>query len=352
MTKSQPTYTWQQADDNLDDNEAMDSTRQRWLTEQEQQKDSDPRSTAPRYQYRRDFVYELMIALVLVGSFAGYLLWQRVESRLSQLEDELQTLQRDLSASDTAEAGTSIRFTPGAIETRYFRFEFGKQDRSVVTAVAAYSDARYAQLRQEFGLAAPTTKLTIEVDDEPYRHPSVRYPGIHDVRLQVAPLAADASGYSSPKAAFANALFSQLSRRVLSEAMAERRVKPQWGALIDGLYFYFWLEQDSTSTLRASQFYQENRRRARTFPLALALQTEVFELDEATFDPTKETRHRTYLMANPLMEYIMVTYGHSYLLPLLDGFSQHETWETLIPAVFDISASEFEVQWHAYLRES
>jgi hypothetical protein len=53
--------------------------------------------------------------------------------------------------------------------------------------------------------------------------------------------------------------------------------------------------------------------------------------------------------AQTLIEYIVATYGTQSLAALLPAFGQHEDWTMLIPAVFEVSAAEFEVDWHAYL---
>lgn len=50
-----------------------------------------------------------------------------------------------------------------------------------------------------------------------------------------------------------------------------------------------------------------------------------------------------------LFEYVVATYGRERLPALLLGLSQHSTWETLIPAVFGVSQTEFEAGWQAYL---
>jgi hypothetical protein len=57
------------------------------------------------------------------------------------------------------------------------------------------------------------------------------------------------------------------------------------------------------------------------------------------------------MIADPLVEYILVTYGRATIPPLLDALSQHPYWDRITPAVFAISAGQFEAEWHAYLRQ-
>jgi hypothetical protein len=50
-----------------------------------------------------------------------------------------------------------------------------------------------------------------------------------------------------------------------------------------------------------------------------------------------------------LIEYAVATYGRERLPALVASLSQHNNWETLIPAVYGVSAAEFEAGWQAYL---
>jgi hypothetical protein len=50
-----------------------------------------------------------------------------------------------------------------------------------------------------------------------------------------------------------------------------------------------------------------------------------------------------------LIEYVVATYGRAALPRLVTALGEHAGWHTLIPAVFGVSAAEFEAGWHAYL---
>jgi hypothetical protein len=50
-----------------------------------------------------------------------------------------------------------------------------------------------------------------------------------------------------------------------------------------------------------------------------------------------------------LIEYAVAAYGRERLPGLMAGLGQHERWGTLIPAVFGVSAAEFEAGWQAHL---
>jgi hypothetical protein len=50
-----------------------------------------------------------------------------------------------------------------------------------------------------------------------------------------------------------------------------------------------------------------------------------------------------------LIEYAVATYGRERLPALVAGLGHYDSWETLIPAVYGVSATEFEAGWQAYL---
>jgi hypothetical protein len=47
----------------------------------------------------------------------------------------------------------------------------------------------------------------------------------------------------------------------------------------------------------------------------------------------------------------VATYGYEQLPVLLDSLADHDDWETLIPAVFGVSAADFEANWLNYLAQ-
>jgi hypothetical protein len=69
-------------------------------------------------------------------------------------------------------------------------------------------------------------------------------------------------------------------------------------------------------------------------------------------EPDSLQRHnhpgRTVALAT-LIEYAVATYGRERLPALVAGLGQYDRWDTLLPAVFGVSAAEFEAGWQAYL---
>jgi hypothetical protein len=50
-----------------------------------------------------------------------------------------------------------------------------------------------------------------------------------------------------------------------------------------------------------------------------------------------------------LLDYVTATYGQEGIAGLIEGFRRYDTWNALLPAVFGVSAAEFEQGWQAYL---
>jgi hypothetical protein len=73
---------------------------------------------------------------------------------------------------------------------------------------------------------------------------------------------------------------------------------------------------------------------------------------DLTFQPgsvARNTQPDQSVALATLIEYAVATYGHDRLPALLAGLGQFNSWETLIPAVYGVSAAEFEAGWQAYL---
>lgn len=51
-----------------------------------------------------------------------------------------------------------------------------------------------------------------------------------------------------------------------------------------------------------------------------------------------------------LLDYVTATYGQEGITGLIEGFRQYDAWNALVPAVFGVSAAEFEQGWQAYLK--
>lgn len=71
---------------------------------------------------------------------------------------------------------------------------------------------------------------------------------------------------------------------------------------------------------------------------------------QAFVEPPFPLHHpgQTVILAT-LIGYAVTTYGRERLPALVAGLGQYDTWDTLLPAVYGVSAAEFEADWQAYL---
>jgi hypothetical protein len=59
----------------------------------------------------------------------------------------------------------------------------------------------------------------------------------------------------------------------------------------------------------------------------------------------------TAVALSTVVEYVAATYGADTLPALLAALPDHQSWATLVSAVFGVSAAEFEAGWRAYLAD-
>jgi hypothetical protein len=72
-------------------------------------------------------------------------------------------------------------------------------------------------------------------------------------------------------------------------------------------------------------------------------------LAESFVDPPPASHPGRTVALATLIEYAVAAYGRDRLPALVAGLGQYESWDTLLPAVFGVSATEFEAGWQAHL---
>jgi len=290
-------------------------------------------------------LYELIVAVAVFYGLAVYFIWQQAERRMTVLERELVALRSELSAHQGNEDVTAVGSVapenrgsthPYQFETEYLRFEANKRTADMVRSVALLSDARYQQLHRDWGVALPATndKLKIIID------PSVNldYPFTDGEALVVAFPKNAAERYGlTPVEVLTNEIFDKLTRHTLVKALEGRDIKLQWRTMTYALQFYLQLAHGHHRDWQLDPLFLARRHAAQTRALAHALQ--------APGAPMARE------VADPFVEYMLEIYGYTTVPLLLDAFGEHESWETLAPAVFGISAGELEENWHTYLKQ-
>lgn len=289
-------------------------------------------------------LYELLLAIALIYGFAVFWVWQRTEQTIALLADDVVALQKEIKQTGDEVSG-SIEYDKTKIynfETDYLRFEASELTATLVETILQSCDTKYKQLHQDFGVALPTPneKLVIYVDHQV----SSSYESDRTL-IVLFPDKVIKQNKASEVDAMRNTVYRGLSEHVLNRALMEREIRFQWKAMTTALQAYVQLENSHYKNWKNNAIYLPNRRLATDKSLSYVLQTDVLSENGIylyqSIDPGR--------VADPLIEYIIEVYGYSQIAPLLDGFEFHKNWATLAPAVFDISASELEKEWHMYL---
>ena len=352
MFNAQPISSWHQ----LDDEEQDDAIWSELL-----EVDSGQNERNAQQKPMRNTLTEILVLLLLILAIAGTVLWQRGENRIASLEKTVLELQSSMAE---AKQSPNLAVTPeidsakistgdplSVIETEYFSFRFHEQDAAAITDVAAKSDSQYLQLRQDLGMGVPfrNEKLHVSVTKDKHVTYAMSEPAGNEFELAlISPSQLAAQGIENPVEKLSRDLYHLLRRRSLNNRLHGKAILPQWEAFVENLHLYFWKEQILEPNWQQLPHYLKRRQVARLYSLSVVNQTEYAPPNEAN-GWTSPERGMSYLIADPLVEFMMVEYGLSYLPKLLTAFGQHETWESLAPEVFDVSESEFEAQWHAYL---
>lgn len=223
------------------------------------------------------------------------------------------------------------------ILSTYFQFEYDLRDQNATAVAAAQLDPFYRALRQAVGLADPADLIKIEITGRAMTTGwqlsagSVMTPS--PAFLQIPPEATAATLTQNLRGA--------LVHIVLTERLTEAPIGPKWSFLVEGLRH--WLQ---TCYEPLGERPCAGRQAAATVlnatpPMSLADLT----FTDADWVATTWGVERVH-GAKWLVAYIVDAYGAEKLPVLLERIHQHDSWQTLIPAVFDLSLEQFEQGWH------
>jgi hypothetical protein len=281
-------------------------------------------------------------------------------------------------------------------ETEFFTFSYYKLDAKSVESVAAELDTIYAQLRRDYGLPPAAERMTVALLIDP---PQVEYSCYEPNHLclsspALAALPIDLLESDALRLWLLNALANQVARiafesnPILYEWHDAEAVLPNlqirrysnlvsaWHAdLVQWLYGI----QERTPKPDAATLAQEL---AQLCDLHQIWIHRNFFIGATPFDPCIEpsqfvlwrlTNYKAparlgqlpmpdsdlrasalfwldILEVEMLLDYVVATYGRDTLPALLEAFRHHNSWHTLIPAVFGVSVKEFEAGWQKYLQ--
>lgn len=321
--------------------------------------DADGRSQAvPHASPKIRYLYELICAIALLYGISVYLLWQQAAERIMAMEREVAALRNEIIAlqqnNTEAVLATANGSDTGTIETAYLRFVVSSELRASVTHIASSIDANYQQLHRALNLplAVAGEKLTISVIPVSHTGDPVRRvfdPNREEQLVIVYPQsAAKQNGFSLDEALSAE-LLVRLSQRLFEQAVGNRSMQSQWQGMVLALKTHVQLTHGAKRNWQWDDRFLLHRYNAQRYSLTFV--HDIIHEPEGQSEQWSQPSPTAYAIANTLVEFILVTYGNDKVPTLLDAFAEHDTWETLTPALFHLSADEFEEQWHAYLRK-
>lgn len=237
-----------------------------------------------------------------------------------------------------------------------FTFVYGPRDASAVLEATRHVEAEDAALRAELGLRPTDESLTIKVV-------TAFLPSLDPVDL--AHLSSNAMAFAPSPAllplpaqisegdALLQLVAGLLAQRDLDEAMAGSPYACHWQHVVNGLHR--WLLKEHSSL--PSQFRYMAARRL-LFKLAHGSVPNLSwygpAQDACLPDRDAQSMAGSYIKdaaAPGLVDYVVLVYGRDGLPALIDGLKRYDTWQRLIPAVYGVSAGEFETGWQAYMRD-
>jgi hypothetical protein len=235
-------------------------------------------------------------------------------------------------------------------ETDHLRFLFYSRDAELIEPHLTAIDQIYLTLHDLVGQQPPTTtaKLLIALTPE-----MVAGRGISNERIDVtSPVMARIPESLTPTAYISQSIVSRLSFWVVNgygHDPALPSFAAGWRGVMRGLRG--WLRTDLLGQhwpwdARAAAFFQEHY--PQRLPLTVATLT---SWSETPWEDDQNRRLWQAGAAESMLNYAVDTYGRDRLAVLVQGLRQHDSWEELIPAVFDMSVAEFEAGWNAYLGE-
>jgi hypothetical protein len=294
-----------------------------------------------------------------------------------------------------------------SLQTQYFQLAFRASDQEAVVSLAATLDQEYAALRQDFGLPPPepADQILIDVVLESNLRASTNWLLIAQKISISSPALLPISNAGTEAEVLMQQVITVLLLRLTDEAMQQTPVRWQWAPMVvafrrwqwwrhsnamsDWRQMAHWLYRnahaDSTdSTMKPATASEPLCRRALVLEFAsAAIATLTHRCDNATnaklilqtgkppmrldelIAPNREWQNQEYgiqvnqgygrlawhqyLPLETVIDYAVMTYGRDRLPVLLVALGQHDDWQSLIPAVFNVTADEFEQGWRDYL---
>ena len=247
------------------------------------------------------------------------------------------------------------------VESPLLRMHFHERDAVELTAIADALGQQYAAWRAAFGLPdEPPQPLIIE-SVTTYAEPTTEFWANPPRKLAIPSPLLFVHPADQPKSAeFEQRASRFLQLHVIDEAMRtptflhNQPLPDHWQSMLDG--FYFALERAEPAT--------QIHKQARELNLPLSLITFVPGTTQTVFTSVADQKSDRgwivfsrpslnlpgkYWVAESVAEYILQTYAPEQIAAMLRVLPEHESWDTLAPAVFSMDAQTFQAKWRNYV---
>lgn len=230
------------------------------------------------------------------------------------------------------------------VETPHIRLTFYAKDKEAALLAAPVLEGLYVKMRQRMLLPMATSSNILQIEMARNRLPASWQPGgkiiltspswLNSTTPSPAVAAVEPTIVAPQDAVdyLGNIAQTPIAKEVLHEWLAERPIDPNWNIVMHAAEW--WLRGEPSSKLDSFQ-----KRHSDKLPHLYDLSTQ----GEDWFYANDQTERIS--LAIELLNYVQTTYGRAILIEFLDALTLHNSWHTLIPAVFHIPAAEFEAEW-------
>jgi hypothetical protein len=239
-------------------------------------------------------------------------------------------------------------------ETDHLYLQYRQVDQSEVEALMPAIEAFNADLHRDFGLELPPAheKVNIRVAIVAGRQQLASLDLVEYITWESNGIVVLSPHFSRVRTTRASAdvmkdaIRANVARQIILLAVEKYQPQAVWRPLVDGLQLWAYsahreFDSDLANLLR-QQLASEVPLR---LPVLSTLPLPLYNLDETQVTGWQQS----VVVLKTVIDYMVATYGRHSLARLLDGMHHHDSWQSLIPAVFDVSIEEFESGWQAYL---
>ena len=229
------------------------------------------------------------------------------------------------------------------METATLHFDFHALDRPYVEAIAEPLAAYHQALRGLLGLPAPTQPMTVTIapDSVP-----IRMSGPDGAIVLPSPRLYSAPSEPVRVAIFMDATRAILTVRTFNEAISYYHVTPNWQPHVDALQGWVLLRGGNLPEYLASQTGSEKASCCRCSPYAFNAMLNGNDADYYDSPGYAEYGSGALTAAvHALIDCLAHSHRIDAVPALLAGFRHHESWSTLAPDVFGVSAKDLARLW-------